>query len=131
MRSRFIIACLWMGLWAATAGGAGTVNASPPYDGDRKPTVVFDIPKMTAKDALMRFAQQTSIPLLVSFELVTAIEANALIGEFTVADGLHRLFSGTGLVGTIERGVIGVRIDPVPDQRNVASRQGEQSHVRD
>ena len=113
-----------IGLWAATAGGAGTVNASLPYDGDRKPTVVFDIPKMTAKDALMRFAQKTSIPLLVSFELVTSIEANALIGEFTVADGLHRLFSGTGLVGTIERGVIGVRIDPVPDQRNVASRQG-------
>ena len=126
MRSRCIIACLWMGLWAATAGGAGagTVNASPPYRGDGKPTVVFDIPKMTAKDALMRFAQQTSTPLLVSFELVASIEGNALIGEFTVADGLHRLLAGTGIVGTIERGVIGVRVDPVPDEQNVASRKG-------
>jgi len=120
-----------MWLWATTAVGVGTVNAAPSKGGDGKPTVVFDIPKMTAKDALMRFAQQTSTPLLVSFELVTSIEANALIGEFTVADGLHRLLAGTGLVGTIERGVIGVRIDPVPDQLGLFhNRHGAANRVR-
>ena len=91
---------------------------------DGRPTVVFDIPTMTAKDALMQFAQQTSTPLLVSFELVESIEANALIGEFTVAEGLHRLLAGTGLVGSIERGVIGVRLDPGPEQQNVIQNGG-------
>ncbi len=85
MRSRWVVACLWTGLWAVALGAFGTVHGAPPYGGDGEATVVFDIPKMTVKDALMRFAQQTSTPLLVSIELVTTIEANALMGEFTVA----------------------------------------------
>ena len=120
-----LVVCLCVGLWAQAAGGADAVGMSPSSAGNGSRKVVFDIPKMTANDALMRFAQQTSTPLLVSFELVATIEANALIGEFTVADGLHRLLAGTGLEGMIERGVIGVRLAPVLPADEGGSAKGE------
>lgn len=127
MKSGCLIACLSMGLWVHDAGGAVAIDETS-RDREETRTVVFDIPKMAAKDALMRFAQQTATPLLVSFDLVATIDANALTGEFTLADGLHRLLVGTGLVGTIEGGVIGVHPNPAPIE---ATMQGEEPMTDD
>ena len=126
MRSRCLIGCLSLVLWAQTAVGADAADDTAP-DGESG-TVLFDIPKMAATDALMRFAQQTSTPLLVTYELVTSVEANALAGEFTVAEGLRRLLAGTGIVGTIEGGVIGVHAEPAPT--GPPSIEGERAMAR-
>ena len=127
MRGRILIACLSLVLWAQTAVGADAAEDAAP-DGEGG-TVLFDIPKMAATDALMRFAQQTSTPLLVSYELVTSVEANALAGEFTLAEGLRRLLAGTGIVGTIEGGVIGVHPEPAPAEPPSIEGEGAMAKV--
>ena len=106
----------WLGWAAEPVSGADAAQREHARDHvERNPTgaevrrVRFQIPQTTAKDALVLFAQQAQTPLLVSFELVATVQANPLVGEFSLAEGLDRLLAGSGLQGNVnEQGVINV-----------------------
>ena len=52
------------------------------------PRVKFDIPQQRADLALMEFAEQADLTLFIPHELVQDIEANALVGTYTLQDGI-------------------------------------------
>jgi len=88
-----LLACLWLSLLAAPARGE-----------DSAQRIEFDIPRMRAADALMKFADQSSTPLLVSFDLVDSVEANEIHGSFSLDEAVSALLQGTGLEGKLNSG---------------------------
>ncbi len=61
---------------------------------------MFNIPQQRADLALMAFAEQADLTLLVPHELVREKPANALVGEYTLQEGIEVLLAGTGLTPT-------------------------------
>lgn len=116
-RAWLVVWCwCWLGWVAEPASGADAAQReNDRHHVERNPSgaevrrVRFQIPQTTAKDALVLFAQQAQTPLLVSFEMVATVQANSLVGEFSLAEGLDRLLAGSGLQGNVnEQGVINV-----------------------
>lgn len=57
----------------------------------------FNIVELSAEEALIEFARQSSLTIIFPFEKTRAIRANPLQGNYTVEQGLHLLLMGTGL----------------------------------
>lgn len=67
----------------------------------------IDIPPLTVDAALNTLAQQTSIQLLFPFDLVKALDANPVVGRYTLMEALELLLRDTGLSGGLtESGVM-------------------------
>jgi outer membrane receptor protein involved in Fe transport len=74
--------------------------------------VEFAIPKESAEKALTSFAQQADVPILFPFDSVSGFTANALVGEYTVREGLKVLLDDTGLSAVLgEAGQVVVRVE--------------------
>ena len=88
--------------------------------------ISFDIPKQRADLALIKFAEQSNLTLVFSYEDTSNVTTNELTGSFSVVVGLEKLIANTGL--SISTGINGhlsvVRKDsPVP-KRSLVSRVG-------
>jgi iron complex outermembrane receptor protein len=74
---------------------------------DIAPRVVqFDIPKQRADLALTQFAKQADITLLFPSDNVRLLEANELMGKYSVSEGARVLLSGTGLIPTFKNELV-------------------------
>lgn len=71
----------------------------PAYAAD---TMSFHINQQRADKALIEFAQQAGTSVLFPYDRIRNRNANAVVGEFTVNEGLDRLLAGTGLIGTVD-----------------------------
>ncbi len=83
----------------ATAGWTEELSAADPR-------VSFNIPKQRADLALMEFAEQADLTLMVPHGLVENKEANSLIGEYTLQEGIDVLLTGTGLSPTFSDHIV-------------------------
>ena len=57
----------------------------------------FDIPAQPAHSALTEFAEQADLTLVFPDDVVHRKTANALIGQYTLQEGVDILLAGTGL----------------------------------
>ncbi|MBY0302714.1 MULTISPECIES: TonB-dependent receptor [Alphaproteobacteria] len=84
--------------WLAHGGFATTLAmvaiAGPAMAAPRS----FNIPAQAATRGIPAFAQQAGVQILASGALVRAKRTKAVIGTFSVDEGLRRLLRGTGLV---------------------------------
>ena len=80
---------------------AGQAQEEP---GDKR--IDFDIPEQRADRALTKFAEQADLTLMVPHELVQDRQANELIGEYTLREGIKRLLSGTGLTPEFSSAIV-------------------------
>ncbi len=86
----------------------------------------FSITQQKAALALTEFAQQADTTLLFPYELAEKVKANALVGEFTLQEGLQRLLQGTPLeVSVDESGMLSI----TSKQSQLAAKQQEQTHT--
>src|SRR5690349_833351 len=75
------------------------LTSLPAYAGD---AIHFHVARQRADRALVEFAKQAGASVLFPYDEVSQRTANSLEGEFTVNEGLARLLSGTGLIGTVD-----------------------------
>ena len=73
-----------------TTGWAEEPEADPRID--------FNIPQQRADLALTEFAEQADLTLAVPRDVLLGKEANALIGSYTLQEGIDVLLAGTGLI---------------------------------
>jgi outer membrane receptor protein involved in Fe transport len=66
----------------------------------------IDIPQLTVDEALNQLAQQTGVQLLFPFDLVKTLDANPVVGRYTLVEALEILLRDTGLSG----GLTGSRV---------------------
>ncbi|SEN10137.1 TonB-dependent receptor [Duganella sp. CF517] len=93
VRHRGGVATMLVGALLAAQAAAG---ARP-----QQPARPFDIAAGPAADAIGRFARQAQVNVLASGEKLAGLRANALRGDYSVADGLAVLLAGTGLAGKL------------------------------
>jgi hypothetical protein len=74
----------------------------------------FDVPRSSADTALNLIARQSGTQVLLPFDRVSRIEANAVDGVLTISEALDIALRGTGLRASFKDGVITVAF--VPDQ---------------
>ena len=78
--------------------------------------VQFNIPRQRADLALILFAEQADLTLIVPFEDVRDKTANPVIGEFRVGEAALMLLEGTGLNATFrEQLVLAIAADPATE----------------
>jgi outer membrane receptor protein involved in Fe transport len=70
----------------------------------RAPAVPFAIPQQSAATALTEFARQAGVSVLFPFDKVSELQANRLIGTYSIDRALRILLDGTGLSGALEHG---------------------------
>ena len=80
---------------------AGQAQEQP---GDQR--IHFDIPGQRADRALTEFAEQADLTLMIPHELVQDKQANELIGEYTLQEGIRRLLNGTGLTPEFSSAIV-------------------------
>lgn len=68
-----------------------------PWAEGAEHVVDFDIPQQRADRALIRFAEQSNLTLVFAYEDTRRISTNALLGSYSVVEGLEILLDGTGL----------------------------------
>ena len=66
----------------------------------------FDIPQQAVHTALTEFAEQADLTLVFPDDLVREKSANALIGRYTLQEGVDILLAGTGLTPTFSNHVV-------------------------
>ena len=66
----------------------------------------FDIPQQSVGTALTEFAEQADLTLVFPDEVVRGKSGNALIGRYTLQEGVDILLAGTGLTPTISNEVL-------------------------
>jgi len=72
----------------------------------------FDIPSQQADVSLIQFAEQADLTLLFPQEDALDKQANQLIGEYSIEDGLHILLNHTGLKGELrESGQLAIYLE--------------------
>src|SRR4051812_20925574 len=62
--------------------------------------ISFDIPSITAAQALKKFSTQSGQQLLYSNNDIAGVTTNEVKGDFTTDDALTRLLAGTALIAT-------------------------------
>jgi len=67
---------------------------------DKPSKIYFDIASQAAESALIEFAEQADLTLIVRFDQVSGKVTNTLRGEYMLEEGIEALLSGTGLKPT-------------------------------
>ena len=75
-------------------------------DDAKTDTIFFDIPQQRADLALTEFAEQADLTLVFPPELVREAPTNALVGKYTLEEGIQLLLAGTGLIPTFSDGFV-------------------------
>ena len=103
-------------MWLVFAGSAANADA---VTGSQ--TFQFDIPSQSADSALTEFAEQADLTLVFPDEIVRDRIANALVGEYSLEDGIAILLEDTGLNPSFSNPIVlSITIDDT-------SRSGEES----
>ena len=66
----------------------------------------FDIPQQAVHTALMEFAEQADLTLVFPDDVVRKKSANAMVGKYTLQEGVEILLAGTGLTPMFSDGVV-------------------------
>jgi hypothetical protein len=90
--------CVLTGCLVLCLCGAASNDDGLKYD--------IDIPQLTVDEALNQLAQQTGVQLLFPFDLVKTLDANPVVGRYTLVEALEILLRDTGLSG----GLTGSRV---------------------
>ena len=75
-------------------------------DGIGSQTFTFDIPSQSADSALTEFAEQADLTLVFPDDLVRDRTANALVGEYSLEEGVAILLKGTGLIPSFSNPIV-------------------------
>ncbi|WP_373416385.1 TonB-dependent hemoglobin/transferrin/lactoferrin family receptor [Pseudomonas sp. ABC1] len=92
-----------LGILATCAASTGMAQAATPQMASEASgnalasTRSFDIPAQPLREALLRFASQAGIDLLVGEVELNGLESAPLQGQYSIEQGLRRLLSGTGI----------------------------------
>lgn len=82
---------------------------------ERAETIQFNIPRQRADLALIMFAEQADLTLIVPFKEVTGKTANPLVGRYSIEEGASLLLAGTGLEPEFsERLVMAITMEEAP-----------------
>ena len=77
------------------------------------PRIDFNIPQQRADLALTEFAEQADLTLAVPRDVLLGKEANALIGSYTLQEGVDILLAGTGLIPEFSNQIVlSIKTDP-------------------
>ena len=77
------------------------------------PRIDFNIPQQRADLALTEFAEQADLTLAVPRDMLRGKEANALVGSYTLQDGVDVLLAGTGLIPEFSNQIVlSIKTDP-------------------
>lgn len=80
-------------------------------EADRR--IDFHIPQQRADLALTEFAEQADLTLAVPRDVLLGKEANALIGSYTLQEGIDVLLAGTGLIPEFSNQIVlSIKTDP-------------------
>lgn len=94
-RELLVLVCLFMAVtWA--------------HSSDER-IIEFDISQQRVDTALIQFAEQADLTLIVPFDRVEGKQANPLVGRFSISNGIQRLLVNTGFepdLGELEKQVI-------------------------
>jgi iron complex outermembrane receptor protein len=97
MNGRRIASAIWLGASLATIA----ISTRPVLAQERAATAggvqSFDLPALSAAEALDRFARQTRFPLVYAADAVVGVRTNAVRGSFTPIQALGIMLEGTGL----------------------------------
>jgi outer membrane receptor protein involved in Fe transport len=63
----------------------------------------FHIQKQSVQKALLTFAQQAGLPILIPRNAFTEFQANELVGEYSINEALEKLFLGTGVTAVLDQ----------------------------
>lgn len=92
------ISLVWFLLFVSTLMLATTSSLSWAEEESREDkTQSFNIPRLRADKALVRFAQQADVTLLYPYRDVKALRIGPLRGRYTVAEGLNALLADSGI----------------------------------
>ncbi len=95
---------------------------------ERDETIAFDIPQQRADRALILFAEQANLTLIVPFEDVSVKTANRLIGVYPIDEAASILLAGTGLTPAFrEQLVLAIETDEPPEA--IVNPEGEKMRV--
>ena len=82
-------------------------------------TVTFNIPRQRAELSLISFAEQADITLLFPVDKMEGKQTNALIGQYSIMNGIQTLLKDTGLKTEVsESGQISILIVPSFESNN-------------
>lgn len=90
---------------------------------------LFDVnvPSLSVADALETLAEQTGAITLFPYDLASSVQANAVVGSYTLPDALELLLVDTGLSGGLSEKRV-ITISEIA--RDVDEQQGEEPMIR-
>nr|WP_242671917.1 TonB-dependent receptor [Stutzerimonas kirkiae] len=92
-----------LGILATCAASPSQAREATPPAASEAPrnalarTLSFDIPPQPLREALLHFASQAGIDLLLAEVDLNGLESAALQGQYSIEQGLQRLLAGTGI----------------------------------
>jgi iron complex outermembrane recepter protein len=93
---------------------SGTVKAAQPQEYE------FDIPRQAVATALDKLATQAEVLLLFPYEPVLSVDANPVIGVYSIRKALGILLQDTGFSGDLTEGGV-ITISRIPSSKNEGS----------
>lgn len=92
----------------------------------------YQLPADEAANALKLFSQQSGAGVIAGTDVVKGVRTNAVQGELTASEALHRMLDGTGLVGSEDResGTFAVRKAAEENGKPAAQPAGDRSPVK-
>ena len=92
---RTCVRCLVVACIVPFLSGAGKPDKAEVYE--------FNIPRQQVESAMNALATQAQVLLLFPYEQVQSIEANPVMGRYTIEDALDILLLNTGFSGTLTK----------------------------
>ena len=78
----------------------------------------FNITPQRADKAIIAYAQQASRTIIFSFDLTKKYQANQLIGNYSISEGLDKLLFNTGLIATVnQHGQLCIQLKKINQQQ--------------
>ena len=93
-------------VWTVTAIFSLCSSLACAENSDSSSLATFHIPQQSAETALLEFAEQADLTLVVRFDEVSGKTANELIGEYSLEEGIAILLEGTGLRPTFKNALV-------------------------
>lgn len=114
---------VWRGALLVCACASAQFGPGAPAAWAQERARRFDVPPQNLPSALLEFARQANVNLVLPVTPLDGVRSAPLLGVFSPDEALRRLLAGTGYTGRLSEGVIQLR---VPDARHAPVRPSAQ-----
>lgn len=94
---KLLLSCVFVILCGSQSGRVVAAESSVNIATEKAKIFSFDIPEQRADLSLITFAEQSNMTLLFPFDKMKDRQANRLLGQYTIMDGLTILLENTDL----------------------------------